>query len=322
MSRFQNFFSALNLFESARTETVVDLGSAVIKYSVAKTNKGSMPSCIAVMTDSREFLSIGYSALSMKGKNSSKASIVFPFKVGKVVHEAEAKLLVENLISFFGLSRILRNRGSIVLSVVDDLSKLQKDLYRKLFSSYFLSGVKFESQIDRLILHSSLAKNHAPTIVLIYGASCTQVFITKSGRVLYKDLVTQGTQKFSQEVCQVVRTKFQLLISEQEADSLRYLKENEMIKTVRGQDLIQQRPDSKLLKQEDILFFRAQEVAFLSKLIEKAAEKAYEFNDLKTPLQVFLTGGGSLRAGLAEQLAAATGLKTKRSANSLYDTTT
>ncbi len=329
MSRFQRWVSAIQSWSPIDSTTIrLDLGSALVKYVGESSTRGVVPACVAIHPRTGEFLSFGQSALVMQGKNPAKVKIIFPFLCGRIIHEHEARLWVENFLRWQKPSGSFWHRPNVRLSLAEGISRLQLDQYRQLFSEAGVGRLQLDSQIDRVTSHMMIKGKKGCQIGLIYGVSSTQIVGLWQGEVIIRQMIEQGTHQQVEDVLTLAREKYHTSLSTKEAESVRLHTGSDSMKTLRGQDLIKRQPVSIRLTKEDLQPIWSREVAFLNRLISGLVEQMAEellrvedsLVDISQEYEVYLTGGGALRLGLEAELARACGQKVRKSDQPLFDT--
>lgn len=296
----------------------IDFGTSVIK--IYKKNAGVIfdtKNIIAVADDER-IIAIGDEAFDMLGKTPSNIEVTFPVKNGVIAD-------IDNMLSLLNasFSEVEKKHGKVagsefIVAAPTDITEVEKRAFVDLVASSNAKTKKIRI-VEKPIadaLGAGLDVTTANGIMVVdIGADTTEISVLSLGGIVISKLIRVGGNKFDESIINNVRKKYNLLIGNKTAESIKIelasaITPEDMTKKVFGRDVVTGLP----IEKEITSAFVYETLSELLFSIVDAVRIVLE----KTPPEIsadiidsgiYITGGSAQIRGLDRLIADETDLK-------------
>lgn len=314
MSKLLNHI--LGFFSS---DLAIDLGTA--NTCVYVKGQGIVlrePSVVAVKRDSRgsqKVLAVGDEAKLMLGRTPANILAIRPMKDG-VIADFE---ITEKMLRHF-IRKVHQRRGAvhprIIICVPTGITQVEKRAVKESAESAGAREVYLIEEPMAAAIGANLPIT-APTsnMIVDIGGGTTEVAVISLSGVVYSKSVRVGGDKMDDAIMQHVKRKYNMLIGESTAESVKikagcaYPGTAEVEMTVKGRDLVSGIPQNVLITSEEVRQAISEQVDAIVQACRIALEQTPpELAADIVDRGIVLTGGGALLRGLDQLLRDETGL--------------
>ena len=299
----------------------IDLGTSSIKiYSRTEDNVFVEKNMIAIK-NKKDICAYGDSAFDMYEKAPSNIAISYPLNDGVI---ADIKNM-ESLIKLY-MSNLMKGQikpADYYIAVPRDVTEVERMAFKDLIKE---AGVKArniktvdESIADGLGMDIDV-KNSQGVLVVNVGYDTTEISILSLGGIVLSKLIKTGGHKFDDAIKSAARQEYQLIIGSKTAEQLKIqMSESEKSgsdSVVYGRDIVTGLPVERAISTETLSNCLKEYFAMIIDNVKVILERTPP--ELSADIYkhgVYLTGGASQVANLAEMMSAGTGLKVNMAEN-------
>ncbi len=299
----------------------IDLGTCNIKI-YSKNDDGIMieKNMIAI-ENKKNIFAYGDSAYEMYEKAPANIQISYPLNNGVIADIKDMEVLVKYFITDITKGKVIP--ADYYVAVPTDVTEVEKRAFYDLIKNANLKAknvyVVEKAVADGLGLGIDVKTSNGALVVNV-GFDTTEISILSLGGIVLSRLIKTGGRKFDEAIKSAVRKEFNLVIGSKSAEQikmqLKELEEKGEEAVVFGRDIVTGLP---MQKQIPVPFVSECLVEHFSVIIDQV-KLILE----RTPPElgadiyrngIYLTGGASQVAHLAEDLSRETGLKVQQTDN-------
>lgn len=299
----------------------IDLGTCNIKI-YSKNDDGIMieKNMIAI-ENKKNIFAYGDSAYEMYEKAPSNIQISFPLNNGVIADIKDMEVLVKYFLNDIAKGKVVP--ADYYVAVPTDVTEVEKRAFYDLVKNANVKAknvyVVEKAVADGLGLGIDV-KTSRGSLVVNVGFDTTEISILSLGGIVLSRLIKTGGRKFDEAIKSAVRKEFNLIIGSKSAEQLKMqlkeLEEKGEDAVVFGRDIVTGLP---MQKQIPVQMIQECLVEHFSAIIDQV-KLILE----RTPPElgadifrngVYLTGGASQVAHLADNLSKETGLKVQQMEN-------
>jgi rod shape-determining protein MreB len=206
-------------------DLAVDLGTAnTLVYVKGQGLAVNEPSVIAVRRNGRgdrRVLAVGKEAKMMVGRTPGNIEVIRPMKDGVIADFEGAEIMLRQLIR---KAHTGRNLGwpRIIVGVPSGITPVERNAVREAAHSAGASDVFLIDQAIAAAIGADLPVTEpACSMVVDIGGGTTQVAVMSLAGIVYSRSVRGGGNKMDDAIMQYVKQKYNLLIGEQFAESIK-----------------------------------------------------------------------------------------------------
>lgn len=297
----------------ANAEIGIDLGTAnILIYSKSKGIVLNEPSVVAINMNTKQVVAVGAEAKEMIGKTPRDIIPIRPLRDGVIAdYDVTAQMLKALLKKVSKKAGISTRKPIVVVCTPSGSTSVERRAIHNAVTSYGAKQVHLiEEPIAAAIGADLPVDEPIANVVVDIGGGTSEVGIISFGGVVACNSVRVGGDRFDEEIIQSIRKRYNILIGERTAESIKmeigYAHPNheEMTMEIRGRDMVTGLPKT---------------ISITSMEVYKAMEESLEqiLDTVKVTLEecppelsgdivdhgVVLTGGGALLKGMQEWLA-------------------
>ena len=288
----------------------IDLGTRTIKIYNAHNDNVIVEKNMIAIEDKKNLFAYGDSAFEMFEKAPSNIEISYPLCNGVI---ADIKNMQQILKSFI----LDCNKGAVkpaefYIAVPSDITEVEKRAFSDLVKDANIKAKKIlrveKAVADGLGLDIDV-KNAQGILVVNVGFHTTEISILSLGGIVLSRLIKVGGQKFDESIKNAIRKEFSLI-------DLRELEDDQRKAVVYGRDIVTGLPMEKEIPTDLVSESMFENFNVIIDNIRVILERTPP--ELSADIfrrGIYLTGGASQVAHLAELIAKGTGLKVNVSEN-------
>ena len=320
------FWPASRLFSFFSNDLAIDLGTANTVIYVR--NQGivlDQPSVVAVKYSTNEVLAAGDKAKRMLGKTPESITACRPMQDGVIANFE----LTESMLRYF-IREVHNNRKTLVrprmiIGVPSGITQVEK---RAVEDSAKQAGAReiytIMEPMAAAIGSGLPVEEPAGNMIVDIGGGTTEVAIISLKDVVYCKSVRVGGDEMDRAIVQYVKRKYNLLIGERTAESIKInigtaMLEDESRKIeVKGRDLVTGVPKTVVLSDVEVFESLTEPISVIIDAVRSALENAPpELSSDLVDRGIMMAGGGSLLRNLDALISKETGLPVKVADNPL-----
>lgn len=298
----------------SNAEIGIDLGTAnILVYSKTKGIVLNEPSVVAIDIRTNQVVAVGAEAKEMVGKTPRNIVPIRPLKDGVIAdYDITAQMLKEILKKVSKKVGLSMRKPTVVVCTPSGSTSVERRAIHNAVKSFGAKEVHLiEEPIAAAIGADLPVDEPIANVIVDIGGGTSEVGIISFGGVVTCHSVRTGGDKMDEEIIQYIRKKFNILIGERTAES---------IKMEIGYALIEHEEESMDVRGRDLVTGLPKTITVTSTQIQQALRESLEsiLDTVHTTLEscppelsgdivdhgVVLTGGGSLLKGMKEWLSA------------------
>ena len=320
-------FLPARFYELFSNDLAIDLGTANTVIYVK--NKGvvlDQPTVVAVKKSTNEVLAAGNKAKEMLGKTPESIIACRPMRDGVIANYE----LTESMLRYF-IREVHNNRTTLVrprmiVGVPSGITQVEK---RAIEDSAKQAGAREVYTIMEPMAAAIGAglpvEDPAGNMIVDIGGGTTEVAIISLKDVVYCKSVRVGGDEMDRAIVQYVKRKYNLLIGERTAESIKITIGSAMLGSsertticVKGRDLIAGIPKTIELTDAEVFESLSEPISIIVDAVHSALENTPpELSSDLVSRGIMLAGGGSLLKNLDILISKETGLPVRVAENPL-----
>lgn len=301
----------------------IDLGTSNIKIYSKNDDKILMEKNMIAIENKNTLFAYGDSAFDMYEKAPGNIHVSYPLSYGVIADIKNMETLVKYFITDFQDGSL--KPSDFIIAVPTDVTEVEKRAFYDLVKDANVKAKKImvveKAVADGLGMGIDV-KTSQGVIIVNVGYDTTEISILSLGGIVLSRLIKVGGSKFDEAIRNAVRKEFSLIIGSKTAESIKMsipeLDEAQKGAVVYGRDIVTGLPVEREIP---------------TKLVIDSLEEHYHtiVDNVKVILErtppelaadiyrngIYLTGGASQVAHLAERINQGTGLKVNVSENPL-----
>lgn len=301
----------------------IDLGTNNIKIYSKNDDKILVEKNMIAIENKRTLFAYGDSAYDMYEKAPGNIHVSYPLSDGVIAEIKNMETLIKYFITDFQGGSL--KPADFLIAVPTDITEVEKRAFYDLVKDASVKAKRIQvvekAVADGLGLGIDV-KNSQGVIIVNVGFDTTEISILSLGGIVLSRLIKTGGSKFDDSIKNAVRKEFSLIIGGKTAESIK-MSIPEMEETGKGA----------IVYGRDIVTGLPVEREIPAALVNQSMEEHFNtiIDNVKVILErtppelaadiyrngIFLTGGASQVAHLAERLNKGTGLKVNLSENPL-----
>ncbi len=313
------FFPAKRLFSIFSNDLAIDLGTA--NTVVFVRNRGIVlnePSVVAVKAHSGQVLAAGKSAKEMLGKTPENIVACRPLRDGVIANFELAESMLRYFIRVVHNDRRTLVRPRMIIGVPSGITQVEK---RAVQDSAKQAGAR---EVHTIIEPMAAAigaglpvQEPIGSMIVDIGGGTTEVAVISLKSVVFCRSVRVGGDEMDRAIVQYVKRKYNLLIGERTAESIKIalgaaLLDEAISKEtieVKGRDLVTGVPKTIILTSQEVNESLIETIASIIDVVRVALENTPpELSSDLVDRGIIMAGGGSLLRGLDKLISKETGL--------------
>ena len=300
------------------SDLAIDLGTAnTLVYVKGKGIVLREPSVVAVRKDAKanKVLAVGKEAKMMVGKTPGNIVAIRPMKDGVIADFEVTEAMLRYFIREVHNRRTLV-RPRIVISVPSGITQVEKRAVRESAESAGAREVYLIEEPMAAAIGAGLPITE-PTANMIVdvGGGTTEVAVISLAGIVYSKSVRVAGDKMDNAILQYIKRKYNLLIGEHSAESIKIKLGNVLPRSpfeemeIKGRDLVSGVPKTITIDASGVCSAIAEQVGTIVEAVKSALEQTPpELAADTVDKGIVLTGGGALLRNLDKLLREKTGL--------------
>ncbi|MDQ0162166.1 rod-share determining protein MreBH [Bacillus alveayuensis] len=294
------------------SEIGIDLGTAnILVYSKQKGIVINEPSVVAIDTETKQVLAVGFEAKHMIGKTPGKIVAIRPLKDGVIadydVTTEMLKAIMKKVSKKLGFS--IRKPDVVVCTPSGSTSVERRAIHDAVKHTGAKNVHLIEEPVAAAIGSGLPVDEPIANVVVDIGGGTTEVAIISFGGVVTANSIRIGGDSLDDDIIQYVRKTYNVLIGERTAEQIKIeigyalIDHEEETMEVRGRDLVTGLPKTITLKSTEIRDAMKESLLHILEAIRATLENCPpELSGDIVERGVMLTGGGALLKGIKEWL--------------------
>ena len=301
----RNNHTKAGLFDWLYTDIAIDLGTA--NTLIHSRNKGIVlnePSIVALNPEGQA-VAIGHEARLMHEKTHKKIRTVRPLRDGVIADFEVAEHMIRGMIKKVKVNWYSSTR-KMVVCVPSGITEVEKRAVR---DSAEHAGAKDVHLVDEpmaaaigigLDVHEPVG-----SMIVDIGGGTTEIAVIALSGIVYSQSVRLGGDELNEDIINYFRRNHNLLIGERTAEQVKCQigsatpLDEELELTVKGRDLVNGVPRTRLVTSNDIREAISESVNTIIESVTKSLEQTPpELSADILDRGIFLTGGGALLKSL------------------------
>lgn len=300
----------MNMFGNA--EIGIDLGTAnVLVYTKDKGIVLNEPSVVAINTQTKQVLAVGTEAKSMIGKTPGNIVAVRPLQDGVIADFDITSQLLKAIIKKAGKSLgFSLRKPDVVVCTPSGATSVERRAIQDAVRSCGAKNVHLiEEPVAAAIGAGLPVEEPIANVIVDIGGGTTEVAIISYGGVVTCHTIRVGGDLFDESIIQHIRKKYNLLIGEFSAETIKMeigyalVEHEEKNMDIRGRDLVTGLPKTVNLSSYEIQAALKESLLNILEAIRATLEESpAELSGDIVERGIILTGGGALLNGIQEWL--------------------
>lgn len=324
-SKIFNFFPAKRLFSIFSNDLAIDLGTA--NTVVYVRNKGIVldePSVVAVKAKTNQVLAAGRIAKDMLGKTPESIIACRPMRDGVIANFELTESMLRYFIRAVHDNRRTLVRPRMIIGVPSGITQVER---RAVEDSAKQAGARevytIMEPMAAAIGAGLQVQDPCGSMIVDIGGGTTEVAVISLKDIVFCRSVRVGGDSMDRAIVQYVKRKYNLLIGERTAETIKINIGSAMLidkKTmdVKGRDLITGVPKTIKLTTPEVHESLLETVSSIIDVVRVALENTPpELSADLVDKGIVMAGGGSLLKGLDELISKETGLPVRVADNPL-----
>ena len=304
------------IFSLFSSDLAIDLGTSnTLVYAKGRGIVVSEPSIVAINKFTNQVEAVGRSAKEMLGRTPGSIMAISPMKDGVIANFEVAEKMLQHFIRQAHNGRTWAS-PKVVIGIPSSITQVERravedSAYRAKASEVYL----VEEAIAAAIGAGLPITEPGGNMVVDIGGGTTDIAVISLSGIVYYNSIRIGGNEMDEQVIQHTKRKYNLLIGERTAESIKielgsaYPLEDRLSREVSGRSLIEGVPKTITIGDEEIREAIAASVVAIIDGIRLALEKTPPEHSADIfERGMILTGGGALLKGLAKRLSIETGL--------------
>lgn len=293
-------------------EIGIDLGTAnVLVYTKDKGIVLNEPSVVAINTQTKQVLAVGTEAKSMIGKTPGNIVAVRPLQDGVIADFDITSQLLKAIIKKAGKSLgFSLRKPDVVVCTPSGATSVERRAIQDAVRSCGAKNVHLIEEPVAAAIGAGLPVDEPIANVIVdIGGGTTEVAIISYGGVVTCHTIRVGGDLFDESIIQHIRKKYNLLIGEFSAETIKMeigyalVDHEEKNMDIRGRDLVTGLPKTVNLSSYEIQTALKESLLNILEAIRATLEESpAELSGDIVERGIILTGGGSLLNGIQEWL--------------------
>lgn len=299
----------------------IDLGTNNIKIYSKNDDKILVEKNMIAIENKHTLFAYGDSAFDMYEKAPSNIQVSYPLSYGVIAEIKNMETLIKYFITDFQGGAI--KPADFYIAVPTDVTEVEKRAFYDLVKDANVKAKKVmvveKAVADGLGLGIDV-KNSQGVIVVNVGYDTTEISILSLGGIVLSRLIKVGGSKFDDSIRNAVKKEFSLIIGGKTAEGIKMsipeLEESGKGAIVYGRDIVTGLPVEREIPAQLVNEFLEEHFNTIIDNVKVILERTPP--ELAADIYrngIFLTGGASQVAHLAEKLNKGTGLKVNASEN-------
>src|SRR6266542_1591546 len=302
-----NLRSLFSLFSS---DLAIDLGTAnTLVYAKGKGIVVNEPSIVAINKNNGEVEAVGKEAKEMLGRTPGNIVAIKPMKDGVI---ADFKV-TERMLNYFiqkahGRKMLVHPR--IVIGVPSEITQVEK---RAVIDSAYRAKASEVHLVEQAMVAAIGAglpiTEPSGNMVVDIGGGTTDVAVISLSGIVYSRSVRVAGNQMDEAVMNYLKRKYNLLVGERTAEQIKieigsgYPLEQRLTMEVKGRHLMEGRPKTVTMDDEEIRKALSEPVRFIVQAVHDALERIPpELSADIFDRGIILTGGGALLKNLDKRI--------------------
>ncbi|KRG13010.1 rod-share determining protein MreBH [Lederbergia galactosidilytica] len=293
-------------------EIGIDLGTAnVLVYTKDKGIVLNEPSVVAINTQTKQVLAVGTEAKSMIGKTPGNIVAVRPLQDGVIADFDITSQLLKAIIKKAGKSiGFSLRKPDVVVCTPSGATSVERRAIQDAVRSCGAKNVHLiEEPVAAAIGAGLPVEEPIANVIVDIGGGTTEVAIISYGGVVTCHTIRVGGDLFDESIIQHIRKKYNLLIGEFTAETIKVeigyalVEHEEKNMDIRGRDLVTGLPKTVNLSSYEIQTALKESLLNILEAIRATLEESpAELSGDIVERGIILTGGGALLNGIQEWL--------------------
>ncbi|GIN74607.1 protein MreBH [Bacillus sp. J14TS2] len=293
-------------------EIGIDLGTAnVLVYTKDKGIVLNEPSVVAINTQTKQVLAVGTEAKSMIGKTPGNIVAVRPLQDGVIADFDITSQLLKAIIKKAGKSLgFSLRKPDVVVCTPSGATSVERRAIQDAVRSCGAKNVHLiEEPVAAAIGAGLPVEEPIANVIVDIGGGTTEVAIISYGGVVTCHTIRVGGDLFDESIIQHIRKKYNLLIGEFSAETIKMeigyalVEHEEKNMDIRGRDLVTGLPKTVNLSSYEIQAALKESLLNILEAIRATLEESpAELSGDIVERGIILTGGGALLNGIQEWL--------------------
>lgn len=285
----------------------IDLGTAnVLIYIKGQGIVLDEPSVVAIDSENRKTLKVGYEAKEMLGKTPGKLKAIKPMKDGVIADFEITQIMLEEFIKKIN-AKGLFTRPRILICCPSNITQVEKNAIMEAAEKTGAKKVYLEEEPKVAAVGAGLdISKPEGCMVIDIGGGTTDIAVLSLGDIVTSTSIKIAGNTFDQEIIKYIKQKYQLLIGEQTAEEIKikigtvFNKRKQESMKVKGRNMTTGLPDKIDITSDEIqeaLKDAVKEIIHSAKTVLEQTPPELSADIVNNG--IVLTGGGSLLDGLS-----------------------
>lgn len=208
--------------KSMSKEIGVDLGTSYTRISVK--GRGlvlSEPTVVAINKVTGEILAVGNQAKEMLGRTPDNIIAVRPLKDGIIADFEATRMLIQNLI-YRVIPRSLFYKPKIVVTIPSAITDVEERAVEGVAYKAGAKAVYLMEEVMAAAIGAGLEIDKAEgSMIVDIGGGTSEMAVLSLGGIVTENSVKVAGDKLDKDIVEYIRTKFNVLIGENEAEEIK-----------------------------------------------------------------------------------------------------
>lgn len=289
----------------------IDLGTAnVLIYVKGQGVVLNEPSVVAIDSETKKPLAVGYEAREMLGRTPGKVKAIRPMKDGVIADFEITEIMLNYFIRKVN-GRSFFSRPRILICCPSNITQVEKNAIKEAAERTGCKRVFLEDEPKVAAVGAGMdISKPSGNMVIDIGGGTTDVAILSLGGIVTSDSIKTAGNVFDSEIIKYIKDKYKLLIGDRTAEDIKMTigtvfqgsKKEKM--EVRGRDLVTGLPHTITLCSEEVEESLRESIYTIVNTVKSVLEQTPpELSADIIDKGIVITGGGALIDGVDQLLA-------------------
>ena len=199
----------------------VDLGTDTIKIKDRSGKKFLYDKNVVALRNDRDVIAVGNDAYEIFEKNPQNVQVIWPMSGGVIANLTEMEIVLSSLLKHF--SGAFGSDASLYIAVPSEITQVERRAFFHVMNGKINAGkirLIDKGIADAVSAELPVLSSRGHMIVNI-GADTTEISVISSGKVILNQTLKTGGRRLDEDICTMVRRKFNLSIGRKTAESLK-----------------------------------------------------------------------------------------------------
>ena len=176
---------------------------------------------VVALRNDRDVIAVGNDAYEIFEKNPQNVQVIWPMSGGVIANLTEMGIVLSSLLKHF--SGAFGSDASLYIAVPSEITQVERRAFFHVMNGKINAGkirLIDKGIADAVSAELPVLSSRRGNTVVNIGADTTEISVISSGKVILNQTLKTGGRRLDEDICTMVRRKFNLSIGRKTARSL------------------------------------------------------------------------------------------------------